>query len=150
MGIWAIAGLLLILSEFFIPQFVVFFFGAGALINAALLALIPSLADRIPLQFVIWAFTSSLSLALLRRYAAKWFRGKNTADGEDADAGKTAEVIETISPDAPGRIRYRGTTWKAISYDETISVGSTVTILKKENLSYLVASGDLLGDGSDV
>lgn len=145
---WAVAGLLLILSEFVIPQFVVFFFGVGALFNAALLAVFPGLSQRIPLQLVIWACTSGLSLALLRRYASKWFRGDERAIDDDTDAGQTATVVETIAPDSPGRISFHGTTWTAVSYDRTITTGETVTILKKENLSYIVAAGDLLGDSS--
>ena len=39
--IWAILGLLLILLEFFVPQFVIFFFGVGALLTAAITALVP-------------------------------------------------------------------------------------------------------------
>ena len=43
--IWAILGLLLILVEFFVPQFVIFFFGVGALVTAAVTALVPGLID---------------------------------------------------------------------------------------------------------
>jgi len=136
----------MILAEFVVPQFVIFFFGLGALFNALLLVVLPPLATRIPLQLLIWAITSSLSLLALRRYAARWFRGNAAAPDEDSDAGRTAEVVEAISPDNPGRIRFGGTTWKAVTFDENIPVGSTVTILKKENLSYLVTRGDLLGD----
>lgn len=136
----------MILAEFVVPQFVIFFFGIGALINALLMIALPRFASQIPLQILIWALTSSISLFALRRYAAGWFRGRSARPDEDADAGRTAEVVEAITPGAPGRIRYGGTTWKAISFDEEIPVGAIVTILKKENLSYLVTRGDLLGD----
>ncbi|MFW5694444.1 MAG: NfeD family protein [Alkalispirochaeta sp.] len=149
-GLWAVIGLVLILSEFAVPQFVVFFFGLGALLNALLVGLIPGLQPRIPLQILLWAGTSGLSLALLRRYAARWFRGddlKPGVDGEDA-AGRTAVVTDAISPDQPGRIRFRGTTWQAKSFDETIAEGTTVTILHKESLAYIVTAGDLLKEDS--
>lgn len=145
-GLWAVIGLLLILSEFAVPQFVVFFFGLGALLNALLVVLIPGLEPRIPLQIVLWALTSGVSLAFLRRYAARWFRGddiKPGTEGVDA-AGETAVVTEEISPDHPGRIRFRGTTWQAKTFDETIAEGKTVTILQKESLAYIVTAGDLL------
>jgi membrane protein implicated in regulation of membrane protease activity len=144
---WAVIGLLLVLAEFVVPQFVVFFFGLGALLNALLALVIPGLAGRLPLQLLIWAATSSVSLALLRRYGAPWFRGENRRPGDDAEdgAGATAEVIEGITPERPGRIRFRGTTWQARTFDETIPVGATVTILQKESLTYIVTAGDLLG-----
>jgi inner membrane protein len=142
--IWAIAGLLLILSEFFIPEFVVFFFGMGALVNALLVVVVPGLADRLPLQLIIWALTSGLSLAFLRKYAARWFRGDEGGKNDDTDIGTTAVVIEEIRPDQPGRIRLHGTTWRAVAFDETIPPGKTVTILNKVNLDYTVTAGDLL------
>ena len=145
-AIWAIIGLLLVLSEFAVPQFVVFFFGLGAILNAFLVLIVPGLASRIPLQILVWAFTSGVSLAFLRRYAARWFRGDEIREMEDRDAGRTASVLEEIRPDKPGRVTYHGTSWRAISYDETIGVGETVTILKKENLSLIVTAGDLLGE----
>ncbi|MDA3951692.1 MAG: NfeD family protein [Spirochaeta sp.] len=147
--IWAVIGLLLILSEFVVPQFVVFFFGVGALLNAALLALLPGLSDRIPLQLLIWAGTSGLSLALLRRYAARWFKGDEQHTDTDTDAGRTAVVLEEISPDSPGRINFHGTSWRATAFDETIAPGETVTILTKDNLSYTVTAGTLVGPGKE-
>jgi membrane protein implicated in regulation of membrane protease activity len=145
---WAVMGLLLILAEFIVPQFVIFFFGAGALINALLVALVPGLASRLPLQLVLWAFTSGISLALLRKYASRWFRGDTRAVENDADrdAGLTATVSARITGAEPGRITLHGTSWRAVAYDETIEAGSVVTILRKENLTYVVTAGDLLGD----
>ena len=150
-ALWAVIGLLLILAEFAVPQFVVFFFGLGALLNALLTALIPGLSTRVPLQLLIWATGSGLSLALLRRYAARWFRGETRDPHATAgeEAGRTAQVIEEISPDQPGRIRYRGTSWQAKAFDETIPVGATVTILEKDSLSYIVTAGSLLGSDTD-
>ena len=144
--IWAVIGLVLVLAEFAVPQFVVFFFGLGALINALLVAVVPGLAGRVPLQLMLWAATSTLSLGLLRRWAARWFRGETRDVIEEAshDAGEVATVVERIAADAPGRIRHEGTTWQAIAYDETIEEGSTVTILEKRNLTYVVTAGDLL------
>jgi membrane protein implicated in regulation of membrane protease activity len=136
---WAILGFLLIASEFAVPGFVIFFFGVGALINALLTAIVPSLASRIPLLLVIWAAGSGISLALLRRYFAKVFRGTLLDGSNDAEfVGKTAEVAEPIAPDSPGRIRFEGTTWTAVSYDETIDVGERVDIIQKEGTKFIV------------
>ena len=148
--IWAVLGLALILAEFAVPQFVVFFFGLGALLNALLVALVPGLNGRVPLQILLWAATSGISLAVLRRYAAGWFRGSNRSPQESAsaDAGRTATVIETIAPDQPGRIRFHGTSWTATAVNETIPEGATVTILEKRSLTYLVTAGNLLDEDS--
>ncbi|HUV08829.1 MAG TPA: hypothetical protein VMX75_13935 [Spirochaetia bacterium] len=41
--IWSVAGILMMISETFIPGFVIFFFGLGALANGLLTAVFPGL-----------------------------------------------------------------------------------------------------------
>ena len=142
-ALWAIIGGALLLAEFAMPELVVIFFGLGALLNAFLLALIPALRGNIPLQIVLWAGSSGLALALLRRYAARWFRGDGV-ETQPAGVGERAEVVEAITAEQPGRIRFHGTTWQARAVQETILAGTTVTILEKENLTYLVTREELL------
>ncbi|TVR60548.1 MAG: NfeD family protein [Spirochaetaceae bacterium] len=137
--VWAILGLVLIGSEFIVPEFVIFFFGLGALAMSLLTALLPGLGPQIPLQIVLWLAMSGVSLFALRRTFSRVFKGSLFDRSGDQDAGgQTARVTERITPDAPGRISYHGTTWKAISYDESIDAGETVEILKKEGMSFLV------------
>ena len=144
--IWAILGLLLILLEFFVPQFVIFFFGVGALLTAAITMLVPGFIDRVPAQFLLWATSSLLFTSLLRRYCSRWFRG-TIADGATVDEiGRTATVVEAIAPNSPGRIRFGGTTWEASSFDEEFTVGTNVTIIDKNNLEYVVTGTQLTSD----
>lgn len=137
--IWAIVGVVLIISEFFIPGFVIFFFGAGALFNALLTALIPPLQNSILLQVFVWLAASGLSLFTLRKYFSKIFKGR-LVDGKGSTdyAGEKAVVTEDITPDKQGRIRFQGTSWKAMSYNETLKAGETVEILKEDNLTFIV------------
>jgi membrane protein implicated in regulation of membrane protease activity len=146
--IWAVLGLLLILSEFVVPQFVVFFFGLGALLNGLLVAIVPGLSGRIPAQILLWLVTSSFSLGFLRKYFARTFRGSEGKMDDSGYVGKNAEVIEPIEPDKPGRVRFAGSSWRAIAYDETVAVGERVTILQKEGLT-LVVSAQLVLDQPD-
>jgi membrane protein implicated in regulation of membrane protease activity len=147
--IWAALGILLILSEFFIPGFVIFFFGAGAVITGILTALLPFLGNSILAQVLIWLGTSTLSLLGLRKYLSKVFKGKliKPKDQEALEAGKDAKVLEKISPDKPGRISFQGTSWEAWTFDEIIKKGSEVHILKQEGMKYWVTAKDL--DKSD-
>jgi membrane protein implicated in regulation of membrane protease activity len=137
--VWAVIGLLFIGLEFAIPGFVIFFFGAGALITSVLSAIVPGLRSSIALQILIWLGTSSLSLAFLRKYLSKVFRGRTLIDTGEESSGKTAEVIERITPDSPGRVHFQGTSWKASSYTETLEKGETVTVLKQEGLTLIVS-----------
>jgi inner membrane protein len=137
--IWAIAGLALILSEFIVPEFVIFFFGLGALLNSLLIALIPRLAGSIPLQIIIWLGFSTLSLFGFRRYFARWFKGRKFVEDDQAElVGEKADVLEDITPETPGRIRFGGTSWPAYSLDESFKKGEKVSIIRREGMRYLV------------
>ncbi|MBN2531712.1 MAG: NfeD family protein [Spirochaetales bacterium] len=137
--IWLIAGLLMIGVEFIIPGFVIFFFGVGAIILSALTWLIPALRNNFILQLIIWLISSGFALGFFRKFFSKIFKGKVQKDtGEDEFVCKTAEVIEPINQNKPGRVSFEGTTWKAITYDENIKAGDIVEILKKDNLTLIV------------
>jgi len=137
--IWAFIGLLFVGLEFAIPGVVIIFFGAGALITSLLTAIIPGLNSSVVLQILLWLGASSLSLAFLRKYLSKVFRGKTLIDDGSEASGKTAEVIERITPDKIGRVHFQGTTWKASSYTETLEEGEKATVLKQEGLTLIVS-----------
>jgi membrane protein implicated in regulation of membrane protease activity len=143
--IWAAIGLLFMGAEFFLPGFVIFFFGLGSLVTALLSWLLPGLKSHITLQILLWLASSGLSLYFLRRYFSKIFRGNVLPNEESEYAGKTAVVLEAITPENPGRVRFHGTSWQAISYDESFAPGDTVEILKEENLTFVV-TGSIMGN----
>jgi inner membrane protein len=137
--VWFILGVLIMGLEFLVPGFVIFFFGAGAVLVAGLTWLLPFLKDNIFLQLVIWLASSVATLGFFRRFFAPIFRGKEIKDkGEDEFVFKTAQVTENIPKNRIGRVNFQGTSWKAISYDENIAVGDTVEIMKKDNLTLVV------------
>ena len=144
--VWFLLGLLMMVGEVFIPGFVIFFFGLGAVVNGILTAVFPFLRSRIVFQILIWLGTSGLSLFLLRKYFARIFKGRFLEKKEETEpTGKTAKVIEEIRPDKPGRVRFQGTSWRAICYDETFQKGDKVEILKQENLT-IVVTKSILGE----
>jgi membrane protein implicated in regulation of membrane protease activity len=144
--VWAILGVLMTVSEFLVPGFVIFFFGAGALLTALLSWLLGGLEGNYFLQILIWLGSSGLSLALLRRYFAKSFRGEDyQGPNDEAVIGRRVKVIEAITPDDPGRVRFRGTSWLARSYDESYQEGETVEILQTEGSGFVVTRS-ILGD----
>ncbi|MFP4483273.1 MAG: NfeD family protein [Spirochaetota bacterium] len=145
--VWAILGVVMTVSEFIVPGFVIFFFGAGALLTALLTWLLGGLEGNYLLQILIWLASSSLSLALLRRYFAKSFRGREYEGPRDDEViGHRVKVIEPIAPDEPGRVRFHGTSWLARSYDERFDVGETVEILQTEGSGFLVTRSILGND----
>jgi membrane protein implicated in regulation of membrane protease activity len=144
--VWAAFGILLMASEMLIPGFVIFFFGIGAVATGVLSGLLPFLRTRFLLQTIVWLGSSALSLGLLRRLLAPVFRGGPIEPGASRDlVGVRATVAEKITPDKPGRVRLRGTTWQARSFDETLEPGETVEVLGNDNLT-LIVTRSIVGD----
>lgn len=137
--IWIFLGLVGAGLLFWIPSIEILFLGAGAIITGILSFIIPGLKESLLLQLFSWGLSSGTMLVLLRKRFAKVFKGKLIGKDRDENIGKTAEVIEEISPDKPGRIKYQGTSWKAVSYDEVYKKGDVVEILKEENLTFVVS-----------
>lgn len=137
--IWAILGLAMVVAEFVIPGFVIFFFGLGALINALLTAIFPGLAGNIPLQVITWLGMSTVSLFGLRRTFSRWMKGRRFGEDDQQEyIGRGVKVIEEITPDHPGRIRFDGTTWIAESYTESFRPGDRVEILARDGAHFIV------------
>ncbi len=134
---WFITGLGLFLLELLIPGFFIFFFGLGAWITA-LVCLIGD--PGINLQIIIFAITSILALAFLRRLIRKKFfysREENPVDVDDEFTGKEAVAINDFGGEAIGKVEFKGTNWQAESASPVKS-GQRLIILKKENFKLFV------------
>lgn len=138
--IWAALGLVLIGAEFLLPSFMILFFGVGGLITAGLTALVPGLRESLTAQVLVWLGTSTLTLFSLRHWLRGIFHGTvQPALGDEEDfAGKPAVVVEPITPQRPGRVRFQGTTWSARSYEGSFAAGANVQVVKHDNLALVV------------
>ncbi len=139
--IWAITGIVLILTEFFIPGLVIIFFGIGSLFTALITFIIGN-AFSLPLQLLAFTFTSILSLLLLRKYMKKVFRGSLESENEgtnfNIEIGKVIPVVEFIQPgEVGGKVKYQGTIWNAQS-DISVAPGESVKIVGSKNLTLFV------------
>lgn len=139
---WALTGVICIGLEMFLPGFVIFFFGVGGLLTS-LLSLMPIIRQAFWFQILIFLVFSTASLVFFRKRFAQVFKGSFFDPNKSSDVafdgiGEIVEVIETISPPSEGRIRFRGSTWKAKSSSGILSQGEKVKILGRENVTYLV------------
>lgn len=136
---WFFLGIILIISEIFIPGMIIIFFGLSALIISLLVYF--GILLSIPSQFFSWAIISLFLVILLRRFFKNLFPSLEIKQNvKDNLIEKTAIVIEEINPlQGSGRVEVLGTTWKAFSLTgEIIPVGEKVLIKEQKDFMLYV------------
>lgn len=136
--VWGVIGLLLIASEMLIPGFTIFFFGLGAWLVAVVALFFPFLEGSFAWQVLAWVMASILSFAFLRRKFSRLFRGTLLNRLPPEGLGERAVVLEPITPEQAGRVRYRGTSWKAVSLTESFETGDEVSIVGEDGITLTV------------
>ncbi|OQY39330.1 MAG: hypothetical protein B6229_04000 [Spirochaetaceae bacterium 4572_7] len=135
--LWFVVGILLLLSEFLIPGFTIFFFGVGALFTSLLLLILPPLQGILWLQILIFTLLSIVSLITLRRRFSNSLRGELFKERTDY-LGQECVVVEAITPKKMGRIRYQGTTWTASAVKDSLRKNQKGIIVGKQENDPLV------------
>lgn len=102
---WAVFGMLLMLAELVIPSFTIFWFGLGAFVIAALLAL--SLQLTLGMQLLLWALSSATFTILWFRLLRPLMRDRTKAGiSREAILGVSGQVIRTPEEDRRGLVRF--------------------------------------------
>lgn len=139
--VWFVIGLVLLLLEFLLPGLVVFFFGIGAWVVAAV-CLFTDISINV--QLLIFIAASVISLLALRRWLKGIFIGHVTSK-QDAKVnieefvGQKVVVKKKITPELSGTVELHGTDWEA-SADEEIQPGTVVKVVAKDNITLKVKS----------
>lgn len=120
-----LAGALVFSSqlEFLVP--------AVAAIVVLALSFIPGLEQNYLVQTLVWLLLSAGGLVVFRNQLRR-LKTPRTQQVEDPVAGKRAVVIEAIGEE-PGRVRFQGTTWKAVAA-QPLATGVEVVILGQDGL----------------
>ena len=136
---WIIVGGVLIVLEVVVPGMVLAFLGTSALLVATFIWL--GWIDTWVASLTSWFVLSLVLLVGLRGFFQRFVGGdvdKQSTD-EDLDAyGAIVDVVETITPENPGRISYRDSTWPATCYDHTLEAGSKAMLAYRDNLVWVV------------
>ncbi|MBQ6924685.1 MAG: NfeD family protein [Kiritimatiellae bacterium] len=137
---WLSLGLILAVSEFVVPGFVIIFFGAGALVTGVLKLLWSGLPDSLAL--LVFTLSSLGALLLFRKTWAggKVIRDGNTKDEGDVDescVGRKVSVVEAIAPGKAGKVELNGANWTAES-DESLETGASAVVTERHGLTLIV------------
>ena len=112
--VWLIVGLTLFIGEFFADSdFYLMFFGASAMVVAALTAI--GLSGPLFTQALLFCLLSLVGVFVLRRLVMT----RATTDVDDL-VGTTAIALEDLAGDVVGKAEMRGTTWKAANVGPSV------------------------------
>ena len=142
--IWFLIGLVMLLMEFALPGLVIFFFGVGAWITAAVCFLNTYVHDTLNAQLLLFITSSVLSLLVLRKWLKGIFSGHIDSEQDltmdmEEYVGQKALVKIKIIPKRSGKVEFHGTDWIAEA-DEEIEEGASVEIIGKDNITLKVKS----------
>jgi membrane protein implicated in regulation of membrane protease activity len=132
--IWLVAGILLCLTELFLPTaFIAFVLGISALMVAAVAGFIP-----VSLQILLWMVLSLVLVMLTRRLVRR-----RSAVKLDATEAKT---LTEILPGTTGRVIYEGNSWAAECEDPTMAIAPNqkVYVVSRRGTTLIVLPEALL------
>jgi len=136
--VWTAVGVVLLISEFVVPGFVISFFGLGALVVGLVCWLHPLSFNG---QLVLFLASSILLLVTLRKSVKRVFLGTTSdidGEGQSRDlVGKRAAVVRAIGPATRGKVELHGTEWEAES-EEVIEAGEVVEVVGQANIIFRV------------
>ncbi|MCL3780290.1 NfeD family protein [Prolixibacteraceae bacterium JC049] len=135
---WFIASMTLFILEIFIPSFVMFNFGIGALLATVAASL--NLSQE--MQIIIFCIGTLISFFTIRPIALRYAYRKSdrTTTNTDALIGRRGNVTETIdNNNNTGRVAIDGDEWRARTLnDEPIEKGTLVEIAQLESITVFV------------
>lgn len=134
---WFILGLFFLFMELAVPGFVIFFFGVGAIITAAMTWLLPECS--LVTQGLCFSLCSILSLVIGRFWIIPKFKRPATEADADPDGivGSVVEVVAAIEPPRAGRVLLHGSEWTATA-DRPVAKGAMVTVTARNNITLTV------------
>lgn len=136
--IWLIIALITFIMEIFIPSFVLFNFGIGAVVGSFAAGLNLS----VEWQIVLFSAGTLMSFFLIRPVMKKYAyqRSDGYKTNLDAMIGRTAKVTEEISNENNrGRVSLDGDTWQARTQNnEIVPAGTLVEIVQLNSIIVIV------------
>ena len=135
--IWFILGLILLVSEFFLPGLIILFFGIGCWVASLGLLFMPDMP--LNAQLVIFLVSSVLSLFLLRNSLKKWLGKADKTDDSTLEeyVGKQCIAETDFAAGTEGKVSFKGALWEAHSISD-IKKGDAVIIKSVDSIRFIV------------
>ncbi len=140
---WLVLGFLLLIIEMFVPTFASLWFGAAAIIVAALSWLLPI---SIPVQIIVWLVLSAIFLLAWFKFIKPLSVNRTAAGlGGSVIIGETGMIIVQPQPDRAGIVRFSvpivgAAEWMCRTRGELVSVGDRVIVTDVVGNELIVSS----------
>lgn len=135
--VWLVIAGIFTIVEIATVGFFIIWFGVAAVLTAIFSLFMP---EAYMVQVVVWAITSILLVLFTKKFTDK-VKPETTATNVYSIIGKRAVVTTAINNEnGTGQVKVDGDVWAARTenYDETISVGEHVEILRIDGVKVIV------------
>ena len=137
---WAIFGLVLMALELVLPGLIIVFLGMAAVVVAVCVYF--GWIEGWFYLVTTWLVIAFFLTMVLRSFFYRLMPGDSEYGEYDEDeeaAGTIVDVVANISKDdKEGRIKFRGTTWIAMSQGPIIEAGSKAKLITRKDLIWYV------------
>ncbi|TRZ69243.1 MAG: NfeD family protein [Rhodocyclaceae bacterium] len=131
---WAVAGIVLVLTELAVPAFVLIWFGLGALVVALIVGVLPQFS--VTAQLSVWLVVSVAMVALWFKIFKPGFHKTRVGMSDANVIGEIGLLTREVAPFQNGEVRFQkpmvgSDVWPCMA-DEAIPTGARVKVLTVE------------------